>query len=150
MQNLVEQLRRTFLPILEDENLELVDLAVKGKPGNLVVKVFVDKPGGITLDMCESLSRQFSDRLEIEDVIQDKYRLEVSSPGINRPLRSVADFSRKIGKEVKVYYEENLQQQIFEGRIVEVLNEMVHVAGKEEAKKIPISKIRMGKLKLPW
>lgn len=150
LQSLVEQLHRILLPILENGNVELVDLEVKGKPGNQLIKVFVDRPGGITLDACESLSRQISDRLEIEDIIQDKYRLEISSPGINRPLRSAADFSRKIGKEVKIYYEENQQEQLLEGKIVEVLNEMVHIAGKKESKKIPIVNIKMGKLKLPW
>jgi ribosome maturation factor RimP len=136
---------------LSNENVDLVDLQVKGTAGNLSIKVFVDTPDGITLEKCESLSRQFLDRLEIEDIVQDKYRLEVSSPGIDRPLKGAADFSRKIGKEVKIYYyEENLQEQIFEGKIVEVSNDMVLMEGKKQTKKIAISKIKMGKLKLPW
>ncbi|MFQ5822750.1 MAG: ribosome maturation factor RimP [bacterium] len=150
MQNLVQQLRKSILPILENDNIELVDLEVKGQPGNRLIKVFVDAPGGITLNACESLSRQFSDRWEIEDIIQDNYRLEVSSPGINRPLKSVADFSRKIGKEVKIRYGKNLEEQSFEGKIVAVLKDMVHIKGKTESRKIPISKINMGKIKLPW
>lgn len=150
MKNLIEQLRELFLPVIESEGVEFIDLEVKGKIGQHVIKVYVDELGGITLDKCVTLSRKFSDRLDTEDLTPGKYRLEVSSPGVNRPLKTTPDFSRNSGKEVKVIYEEELKEQSFEGTIIKVLNEAVQIQGKREIKEISISNIKFCKIKLPW
>jgi ribosome maturation factor RimP len=147
---LVEQLHKLFLPIIESEGVELIALELKGKVGQQFIKVFVDVPGGITLGKCQALSRQFLDCLDMEDIMPGKYRLEVSSPGVNRPLKTGADFYRNVGREVKVVYQDGLDEESFEGKILEASNETVQIEGKKEIKQIPISKIVFGKIKLPW
>ena len=150
MKSLIEQLRELFLPVIESEGVELIDLEVKGKIGQQIIKFYIDEPGGITLNKCVTLSRKFSDRLDSEDLIPGKYRLEVSSPGVNRLLKSTTDFSRNSGKEVKVIYEDEVKEESFEGKIIKVFNETVQIEGKREIKEIPISSIKFGKIKLPW
>ena len=77
------------------------DLYVK-EAGTWYLRSYIDKPGGITVDDCEAVSRQFSDRLDQEDFIEDSYIMEVSSPGLDRPLKKEKDFERNLGREVEI------------------------------------------------
>ena len=70
--------------------------------GTWYLRSYIDKPGGITVDDCEAVSRQFSDRLDQEDFIEDSYIMEVSSPGLDRPLKKDKDFERNLGREVEI------------------------------------------------
>lgn len=97
-----KQVEKLITPILDDFGYELVDLQYKKEGSSMALCVFVDKPGGITLDDCVSVSREVSAILEIEDPIKSAYRLEVSSPGLDRPLKKPADFERFAGKKIKV------------------------------------------------
>lgn len=96
------QVEKLIMPILEDFGYELVDLQYKKEGSSMALCIYVDKPGGITLDDCVNVSREVSAILEIEDPIRSAYRLEVSSPGLDRPLMKPADFERFAGKQVKV------------------------------------------------
>jgi len=101
-------LREKIKPVVEQENLELVDLEFsRGGPAS-IFRVYVDRSAGVTVDQCADLSRKIGDLLDMEDLIPGRYRLEVSSPGLDRPLVSGADFKRKIGKRVKVFLKESL------------------------------------------
>jgi ribosome maturation factor RimP len=82
--------------------MEIVLIEIKGDENRSVVRAYIDKPNGITLDDCEKYSKRFSVVLDVEDWITFSYVLEVSSPGINRPLVKKADFERFTGKEAKV------------------------------------------------
>lgn len=73
-----------------------------------MLRIYVDRSGGVTVDQCAHLSRKVSDFLDMEDLIPSRYRLEVSSPGLDRPLVSGADFKRKIGERVKVFLKEEI------------------------------------------
>ena len=66
------------------------------------LRVYIDKPGGITIDDCEVVSREFSEILDAQDYIEDSYIFEVSSPGLGRPLKKEKDFQRNLGKEVEI------------------------------------------------
>lgn len=90
------------MPILDDLGFELVDLQLQQDGRQLAVRVFIDKLGGITLDNCVTVSRELSAILEIEDPIKSAYRLEVSSPGLDRPLKKPADFERFAGQKIKL------------------------------------------------
>ena len=70
--------------------------------GNFYLRAYIDKPGGITVDDCETVSREFSDKLDEADFIEEAYIMEVSSPGLGRPLKKEKDFKRSIGKEVEI------------------------------------------------
>ena len=101
-------MRDKIKPVVEEENLELVDLEFSGVGPASVLRVYVDRSAGVTVDQCAHLSRQISDLLDMDDLIPGRYRLEVSSPGLDRPLVSGADFKRKIGKKVKVFLKESV------------------------------------------
>ena len=89
-------------PILEKNGFELVDVEYVKEAGTWYLRAYIDKPGGITIDDCELVSRALSDRLDEEDFIDEAYVLEVSSPGLTRPLRKPKDFERNIGKPVDI------------------------------------------------
>ncbi len=95
-------INRLVTPILDDLGFELVDLELKRENKGSALRLFIDKPGGITLDDCVSVSREVGAVLEIEDPIKAAYRLEVSSPGLDRPLKKATDFERFSGQKAKI------------------------------------------------
>ena len=85
-------------PLVDAHGFELVDVEYVKEAGNWYLRAYIDKPGGIAVDDCEVISRALSDKLDEEDYIEDSYILEVSSPGLGRPLKKDKDFQRSIGK----------------------------------------------------
>lgn len=99
------------LPIIEANNFELVDVEYVKEAGNWYLRVYVDKEGGIAVDDCEVVSRALSDKLDADDFIEDSYILEVSSPGLGRPLKKEKDYVRSIGKEVDIHLYKSIDKQ---------------------------------------
>ncbi|MBO7650184.1 MAG: ribosome maturation factor RimP [Lachnospiraceae bacterium] len=91
-----------ILPILNEKQFELVDVEYVKEAGDWYLRAYIDKPGGITIDDCEAVSRKLSDLLDEADFIPDAYILEVSSPGLTRPLKKDRDYDRNIGKPVEI------------------------------------------------
>lgn len=91
------QVTELLQPLLDEKGLELVELEYKKVGRGYLLRVFIDKPGGVNLDDCADLSRELSVQLDVEDCIPGRYNLEVSSPGLNRPLKSDRDFIRYQG-----------------------------------------------------
>ena len=100
--DLLATVEALIMPILTDFGFELVDLELKREGRDWFLRLFIDKPGGITLDDCVEVSREVSAVLEVEDPIESTYRLEVSSPGLDRPLKKPTDFERFAGQQVKL------------------------------------------------
>ncbi len=98
----VERIERVICPLLESEEVELVDLNLGGNQRRRTLRVFVDRPGRITLDECARLNRMIGNILDLEDPIEGSYILEVSSPGLDRPLKREKDYLRSLGKKVKI------------------------------------------------
>ncbi len=96
---LVEDVAR---PLTESLGLELVELEYKREGRHMVLRLYIDKQGGVTLDDCADVSRELSAILDVEDIVPGRYTLEVSSPGLNRPLRTRADYERHTGRLVKI------------------------------------------------
>ena len=92
-----------LIPILEEKGYEMVDVEYVKEGSSWYLRAFVDKPGGITINDLESVSRRLSDLLDEKDFISDAYILEVSSPGLGRPLKKDRDFDRSIGEEIEVH-----------------------------------------------
>ncbi|MCP3178116.1 ribosome maturation factor [Desulfuromonas sp. KJ2020] len=112
-------------PILADFGLEMVDVEFKREGRDWFLRFFIDKEGGVTLDDCADFSREIGAVLEIEDVIDVAYRLEVSSPGLDRPLKKPQDYERYRGRLVKVKTYEKLdpdgrghERKTFEGELL--------------------------------
>ncbi len=99
---LLKTIRNLVHPILDDFGLECVDLEFKREGQGQLLRIFIDKPGGVSLDDCVTVSREVSAILEVEDPIRRAYRLEVSSPGLDRPLKKAEDFERFAGAEVTI------------------------------------------------
>lgn len=106
-------------PIVDDKGFEIVDIEYVKEAGEYYLRVFLDKEGGISLNDCESVSRELSEILDVKDPIKDNYFLEVSSPGLDRPLKKDKDFVRYQGRdvEIKLYKPLNGSKQ-FEGELV--------------------------------
>jgi len=101
-QDSLTKIEALVMPILDDLGYELVDLQLQQDGRQMALRIFIDKPGGIILDNCVAVSREVSAILEIEDPIRSAYRLEVSSPGMDRPLKKPADFERFAGQKIKL------------------------------------------------
>jgi len=121
----LDKIRLIVEPILVDLGMELVDLEYQHEGRDWVVRIFMDKVGGVTLDDCVDVSREVGAVLEVEDVIRVAYRLEVSSPGLDRPLVKTADYERFAGALVKVKTFEKMdpdgrghERKTFVGRLV--------------------------------
>lgn len=97
-----EKTESLIMPIVEAHNFELVDVEYVKEGGNWYLRAYIDKEGGITVDDCEVVSRALGELLDKEDFIEEAYILEVSSPGLGRPLKKEKDFKRSLGEEVEV------------------------------------------------
>ena len=89
-------------PVLEDMDFELVDTEYLRERGRWVLRLFIDKEGGVTLDDCTAVNREIGDLIDVKEIIPHQYVLEVSSPGVNRPLKKKKDFIAAVGRKIKV------------------------------------------------
>ena len=89
-------------PIIDQFGFELVDVEYVKEGSNYYLRAYIDKPQGITVDDCEVVSRAFSQKLDEEDFIEEAYIMEVSSPGLGRPLKKEKDYKRSMGKELEI------------------------------------------------
>ena len=97
-----QKTEKLLIPIMEANGFELVDVEYVKEAGNWYLRAYIDKPGGITVNDCEDVSRAFSDILDEQDFIEDSYIMEISSPGLDRPLKKEKDFKRSLGKLVEI------------------------------------------------
>jgi ribosome maturation factor RimP len=126
-----------------DHGVELVHAEVAGPEGTPVVRLFIDKPGGVTHDDCSQVSHQMSTVLDVEDFIHAAYVLEVSSPGIERGLYKRADYERFAGSIAKIKARSPIKgQRNFRGRILGVANDNVIVEDRTSGRvEIPLDGI---------
>lgn len=129
-QNKVEKITEELIsPIIEKEAYELVDIEFKKEGPHRFLRVYIDKPGGITLDDCQKVSEELSEKLDALDPIPENYYLEVSSPGIDRPLKKDSDFEKLKGELVEVKLYEPLNgQKIFEGELLGLEKDIIKLS----------------------
>ncbi len=120
------------MPIIEANNFELVDVEYVKEGSNWYLRAYIDKDGGINVDDCEIVSRALSELLDKNDFIEDAYILEVSSPGLGRPLKKDKDFDRSIGEiiEIKLYKAINKQKE-FEGILKSYSKETITIENED-------------------
>ena len=120
-------------PIIDENNFELVDVEYVKEGANWYLRVYADKEGGINIDDCVLLSRALEAKLDEEDFIEEAYILEVSSPGLGRPLKKDKDFERSLGKDVEIkLYRPIDKQKEWEGTLVSYDAESITVCLEEE------------------
>jgi ribosome maturation factor RimP len=106
--------------VAEDEQVELADVTFLGSGGKMLIRVTIDKEGGVTVGDCERMSRGVEALLDVEDLINTTYMLEVSSPGLDRPLKKMRDFERNVGKLARIITSEKIGgESLFIGRIID-------------------------------
>jgi ribosome maturation factor RimP len=126
---LLEKLRPTLERIVDFAGMELVHAEARPESGGLVLRLFIDREGGVTLDDCATVSRQVSAQLDLEDPIPGHYTLEVSSPGLDRPLVKDHDFARFEGNAVRIETAAPLEgRRHFRGRLGRLEGGMVRLA----------------------
>ena len=117
-EKVVDAARRVAGPVIEGMGYEIVDVLFLMEAGRWRLRFFIDKPGGVGLSDCEAVSREVDTLIEVEGVVTGPYTLEVSSPGLDRPLRFPADYARFDGCLAKVKTKEKVEgQKVFIGRI---------------------------------
>ena len=150
---IIDELRETGLEavsVSQIQDLELVDVEFAKEAGRWYLRYYIDKPGGVNLDDCQAVSAEISQRLDAADPIPQSYILEVSSPGVERPLKKEGDYLRFTGSDVEIKTFESLEgKKIFNGILRDCKNGIVMVE-EGTVKEIPIEKISSAKLKFNW
>ena len=111
MQPVIDRLHEVISPILWTLGLELIDVVCVGRGPRSVVRVLVDKPGGVTITDCEQAHKALGPALDVADPFPHAYTLEVSSPGLDRPFQRTQDYQRAIGKQVNLKLRQPLEGQ---------------------------------------
>ena len=132
-----QQTEELLEPIVTGHGFELVDVEYVKEAGTWYLRAYIDKLGGITVDDCEVVSRQFSDILDEKDYIEDAYIFEVSSPGLGRPLKKEKDFKRSMGVEVEIRtYRAIDRQKEFAGILKAYDNDTVTIAYEDDTEQV--------------
>jgi ribosome maturation factor RimP len=145
----IEHVESLLLPILRDEGLEAVDIEFRRTGQRWLLRLYIDREGGVTISDCERVSRELGQILDVEDVIDHAYTLEVSSPGLTRPLKKREDFVRYQGKTCKVVTREKVEgKNDFQGIINAVSDDSVEIQGELGVFTIPFCAIKKARLEL--
>lgn len=143
-----QKIRTLALEVAAQQGLDLYDIELLGT-GKLLLRVFVDKEGGVTLDDCENFSRNLGRLLDVEDPLPRSYTLEVSSPGLNRPLRGIRDYEQNKGKLARIVTLEKIENQnVFIGRISDAFDDHVTLTVHEKKIDIAFDKISKARLEI--
>ncbi|OGL39624.1 MAG: hypothetical protein A2042_08360 [Candidatus Schekmanbacteria bacterium GWA2_38_11] len=140
MLDITEKVKELLSPIISEEGIELVEINVKKRKRGYLLRIFIDKQGGISINDCENVSEQLSRILDVEDIFPGSFILEVSSPGIDRPLKTPADFKRCLGRLVNISTCEAVEEKVsFIGKILEVTSDgvLLELEGEERSLEIP-------------
>jgi len=150
MDYIKEKVLKLAEKVAEAQGVEVSDTEILGK-GRLFVRVTIDREGGITLDDCEKFSRALEAILDVEDPIPGPYNLEVSSPGLDRPLRGIKDFEKNKGKLTRIVTKEEIEgRNLFVGRIVEVHGNFIRLLVNNHELDIPLEKISKARLEVEF
>jgi ribosome maturation factor RimP len=140
-------------PLAENEGMEIVDIELRHERsrGGRVLRLYLDKAGGPTVDDLSRVSRQLSELLDSQDVVSGAYTLEVSSPGINRPLKRPEHFARYIGKRVRIRTRDLIGgKRSFLGILQDVASESITVAQEGTRFDIPFAAIEKSNYEHDW
>ena len=146
MLDVVRHLENLVRQVVVVEKLELVHVEYNAKASPAVLRIYIDKPGGVNHQDCQRVSQQIGELLE-EDVIDSRYVLEVSSPGIERPLFKEQDYQRFVGKEIQLVTIEKIDdRRKFQGLIQSFSQGILDLELEGEICRIPFEKIRRANL----
>jgi len=149
--NTIDTIKEILLPLLDEKEIELVDIEYKKEGNNSILKIFIDKKNGVTIDDCAAVSREFGTIMDVQEIINTSYRLEVSSPGLTRPLKKPEDYSRFKGRKVKIKTFAPVDEtKLFIGQLDGFDNGIVYVDVEDVRHEIPFDMISKANLEIDF
>lgn len=146
----LDQIQQLAQRVVEAEGMELVEIEFKTGKSRKLLRVFIDKAGGVTVSDCENVSQQLGTLLDVHDLLKDAYILEVSSPGVDRPLKSDRDYQRALGRWVRIYVNGSDQQATpVAGKLVHADQEQIVIDNKGESVVIARDQIQRAHQEIP-
>jgi len=143
---IIARVRELAEPIINEQNLELVDIKYVHENRRWILRITIDKEDGVTLHDCTNVSKELGYILEIRDVLARPFHLEVSSPGLERPLKTLKDFEKFLGRKVNIITSEPLEgQKHFRGTLQSVQEGTVHLDSEGKGWSIPLKTIDRAK-----
>lgn len=150
-EKLLEEVRQVTEPLLQSQGFELVDLEYQREPQGWVLRIYLDREGGVTLDDCAEVSGEIGAVLEVKDVIPNPYVLEVSSPGLTRPLKKPEDFNKFSNRLVKIKLYEPLEgRKNFKGNLLGLEGEKVRLEIEGRVYELPLQGIAKANLEIEF
>lgn len=146
-QAVTEELKLIISDYLESHGVELIELLYRREGNAMVLRLLIDKPeGGITMDECAYFNSHIGQVLDNKNIIEGRYILEVSSPGLDRPLQTKNDFLRCKNKQVRVFLNQPVNEKIeWEGRIIKVEADSLYIDSGGTSIELPLAKVRKAK-----
>jgi len=144
---IADRVRVILDPILFGEGMELVEIEYRREPSGWVLRLYLDKEGGVTLDDCTRVSQEVGRILDVEDLIQTSYTLEVSSPGLSRRLRTEKDFMKYRGHLIKVRTFDSIEnRRQFKGRLLGISENKLEIESEGRIFQIHLSSVAKANL----
>lgn len=142
MNKKIEQLEQLFQPVLATLSLDLWGVVLVSESGRNVLRVYLNKADGVSADDCSQASRQLGALLDVENIMPTKYTLEVSSPGLNRPLLKLAHYQQAINQRANIHFRvRQADRRRIEAVITAVDNDLIHVDFEGSALSFPVSAV---------
>lgn len=143
----LEKVRELVSPIIVEEGCELVDAEITHDMGSKILRIYIDKDGGVTVGDCTRVSHAVEDLLEVEGVVSGRYNLEISSPGLNRPLRRKEHFLKVVGQIVDLTTKEKLDgRKNYRGLLKSMDNDVLVMEIDHQEFHVPLEKLAKAKL----
>lgn len=149
--SIIARARELIAPYLAEHDIELVEIIYKRMQGEMTLRLLVETPGGINLKECADLNTHISEVLDKENVIDEYYVIEVSSPGLDRPMKTDRDFERNLGRDIEVTtYEPIDGRKTHDGRFLGMDREKIVIDKDGTSTVIPRDKIALARLKIDF
>ena len=150
-QEIMDRVKAVADSILRSEDMELVEVEYRREPVGWVLRLTIDKKGGVTLDDCTRISQEMGRSLDIEDLISNPYHLEISSPGLDRPLKNERDFIRFSERHIRVKTIDPIgKQKSFKGKLRKCLEGRIEMETDMGIVEIPLSNIARANLEVEF
>lgn len=150
-EKVIGDVREILDPLIREEGLELVDIEYRREGRGKVLRIYIDKEGGVTIGDCTKISRELGVLLDIHDVVPGPYTLEVSSPGLNRALKKPRDFERFKGRKVRIKTRSSIEGRVFFiGRLLDFTDNVASVDVDGRTYLIPYEEIERANLELDF
>ncbi|WP_457651893.1 ribosome maturation factor RimP [Rhodocaloribacter sp.] len=145
-----EERVRTLVEEVIDASMFVVEVIVRGRKGSRVVEVFLDGDEPLSIEALARVSREVGFLLDVEEVIDGKYRLNVSSPGLDRPLTLPRQYKKHVGRTLRVRFRDGENERTVKGKLLETAEDGIVIAAGKEALRIPFTEMVQAKVELPW